>query len=322
VRVHVPLRLRRAIAQNDPVLFKRILKNNPSYLQNPDFSDKSNTSLHLAAQHGCLDIAVSSIKPYVRTAPNNVQEYLISLGHDASGPTTSGLINWHSITTLDTSYNTDGDTPLHLAASHSHTDVVELLCSHFLSTINQANREGATPLHLASRAHSPPSTLMATNPVKIPSKPSEDSSTVEALLAHNADVHARDDKGNSCLHYASTWGNLKVVRVLIQAGADPLKRNDQGWTPQCYSITVQAEVYYKNLVAEWERRKAEEAIRMKERRGKGGGGLRLVKDEENDHGARPDGDEARLRAESMESVASSATGDELHVSLRRNDTWK
>jgi uncharacterized protein len=232
------------------------------------------------------------------------------------------LISWHSITTLGPSYNTDGDTPLHLAASHSQTEIVELLCSQFPRTISHANKEGATPLHLACRAHPPPSALISTEPVKVSSKPPEDSSTVEALLTHDADVHAMDDIGNSCLHYASTWGNLKAVRALIQAGADPLQRNNQGWTPQYYSITVQAEVYYRNLIAEWEKRKAEEVIRMKERRGKGGGGLRLVQDEDNDQVRLSDGEEARARAESMESVASSATGDELHVSLRRNDTWK
>jgi uncharacterized protein len=223
---------------------------------------------------------------------------------------------------LGPSYNTDGDTPLHLAASHSHTEVVELLCSHFPPTINRANKEGATPLHLASRAHPAPSVLTSTQSVKITSKPPEDSSTVEALLAHDADVDAVDNIGNSCLHHASTWGNLKAIRALIQAGADPLQRNDQGWTPQYYSITVQAEVYYKNLVTEWEKRKAEEIIRTRERRGKGGGGLRLVKDEEHEERDVLDGDEARARAESMESLASSATGDELHISLRRNDTWK
>lgn len=58
-------RLRQAIADKDLVLVKRILKNNPSYLQNPDFSDKSNTSLHLAAQLGCLDIAVLRFSPWL-----------------------------------------------------------------------------------------------------------------------------------------------------------------------------------------------------------------------------------------------------------------
>lgn len=220
------------------------------------------------------------------------------------------------------SYNTDGDTPLHLAASYSHTEVVELLCSHFPSIIDHADKEGATALHLACRAHPPTSTLTSTPAVKVSSKPPEDSSTIATLIAHNADVHARDNRGDSCLHYAATWGNLKAVRVLIQAGADPLQRNDKGWTPQHYSLTVQAEVYYKNLVSEWERRKAEEVLLMKERRAKGGGGLRLVKDEEDNHGGVSDTDDASIRAERKESITSIATDDELHVNLRRSDTWK
>ena len=245
---------------------------------------------------------------------------MISLGHDASGPVAAGLISWHSITNLGPSFNTDGDTPLHLAASHTQTEVVELLCSHFPSTINRANKEGATPLHLASRAHPPPSALLSAHTITGAAKPAEDSSAVEALLVYDSNVHARDKNGDGSLHYASTWGNLKAMRALIQAGADPLQRNNQGWTPQYYSINVQTEVYYKNLLAEWETRKAEEGSRMRERRGKGGGGLRLVKDGENDQGASADGDEARTRAETMDTIASSARINELHFNLRRNKT--
>lgn len=57
--VDVPIRLRRAINLNDVVLVKRIIKNNPGKLKNPDLNDNGNTSLHLAAQLGFLDIAVS-----------------------------------------------------------------------------------------------------------------------------------------------------------------------------------------------------------------------------------------------------------------------
>lgn len=60
VELSVPVRLRRAILQNDVLLVKRIVKNNPSYLRNPDFSDKSNTSLHLAAIKGHIDVVVRS----------------------------------------------------------------------------------------------------------------------------------------------------------------------------------------------------------------------------------------------------------------------
>lgn len=52
------VRLQRAIHRNDLLLVKRIIKNDPKLLQNPDFADKSNTSLHLAAKLGFLDIVV------------------------------------------------------------------------------------------------------------------------------------------------------------------------------------------------------------------------------------------------------------------------
>ena len=53
------IRLQRAIHLNDLLLVKRIIKNNRQILQNPDFADKSNTSLHVAAKLGFLAIVVS-----------------------------------------------------------------------------------------------------------------------------------------------------------------------------------------------------------------------------------------------------------------------
>ena len=61
LRIDVSLRIRRAIHLKDLTLLKRIIKNNPKYLQNPDFTDNGNTSLHLAAQMGLVDIAVRSL---------------------------------------------------------------------------------------------------------------------------------------------------------------------------------------------------------------------------------------------------------------------
>ncbi len=54
----VATRLRRAINLNDVALVKRIVKNNPGKLRNPDLNNNGNTSLHLAAQLGFLEIVV------------------------------------------------------------------------------------------------------------------------------------------------------------------------------------------------------------------------------------------------------------------------
>lgn len=59
--IPVSVRLRRAIIRNDTLLVKRIVKSNPLYLHNPDFNDKCNTSLHLAATFGHVEIVVRTL---------------------------------------------------------------------------------------------------------------------------------------------------------------------------------------------------------------------------------------------------------------------
>jgi hypothetical protein len=60
--IDVSIRLRRAIFLGDLALVRRIIKNYPAYLQNPDLADAGNTSLHLAARLGLVDIAVRQKK--------------------------------------------------------------------------------------------------------------------------------------------------------------------------------------------------------------------------------------------------------------------
>ena len=142
----------------------------------------------------------------------------------------------------------------------------------------------------------------------------EDTHTIEALLKYGADVRVQDHHGNTCLHQACAWGNLKTARVLVQAGADPLRQNSQGWRPDAYSLTVQADVYFRNLVAEFERRKAEELAWRREQRPKNGGGgnVRLVQDQEDDSAVDfyDATDSSRSRASSGKSTTTSDGGAE------------
>ncbi|OAP59794.1 hypothetical protein AYL99_04796 [Fonsecaea erecta] len=303
----VDLSLRQAILLNDIALVQRILKHNLPYLQNPDFADKSNTSLHLAAKYGLEEIA----------------EFLVSLGHDCSRP----VEDWIYSAQPDNrgiSVNTDGQTPLHLAAASSQAGVVELLCRQFPQTVNRRDRKGQSPLHLAacSQIISRPNLSNAANGP--PRSTPEDNRTIEILLASGADVNAKDELGNTCLHNASAWGNLKAIRALIQAGADPLSKNKAGWTPEYYSITVQAEVYYRNLVAEWEKRKAEDEMRASERRGRGGGSVRLVPQEnesdgEGDTSSRTERSQERSTTRSPLPGAGAPAGSVVGTSVGQSD---
>lgn len=95
-------------------------------------------------------------------------------------------------------------------------------------------------------------------------------------------VSAADNDGNTALHYASAYGHLKCIRTLLQAGASPVARNTFSWTPIGYSSTVAAEVYFRSLVAEMERRWEGEREMGRRREG----GVRVVPDDEGEDGGR------------------------------------
>lgn len=105
----------------------------------------------------------------------------------------------------------------------------------------------------------------------------ESTALIPVLLALEPSLaHSRDADGNTPLHHASAAGNLAALRLLLSAGANPLAKNDCDWTPLAYSQTVAAEVYFKNLVAEFERRKVEGMRVGEERERQRAAGVRLV----------------------------------------------
>jgi hypothetical protein len=306
-RVEVSVRLRRAVVRNDLALVQRILKTYPDSIHGADLTDKSNTALHIAAREGFDEIA----------------EFIVTFAYEqevADKRSSKGHSYLSRRCAVGLTYNTDDQTPLHYAAARSHARIAELLCKHFPQSIEKHDKEGRTPLHLAAQAQAPTTKLM--NPAFASnSRNLEDTSTLQVLLAYHADVRAVDKVGSTCLHYATAWGNLKAVRVLVQAGADPLARNNDGWLPQYYSVTTQAEVYFRNLVAEWEKRQAEEELRHRQRLEAERGGVRLVS-EEDDGTDGTESDDGRNRADSGSSHFTTASEGGLGISIGRTDSWK
>jgi len=148
-----------------------------------------------------------------------------------------------------------------LAAREGHTDVVHLLCTECPKAIHKQDIRGRDAIMEASRGgHDTCLQILLTYCGAGPDR----------MLA-NADVD-----GNTALHFASSNGHLLVLRTLLAAGADSEKRNVWHWTPVSYSATVQAEVYFRGLVAEVERRKG--IRRSVDREGKGE--VRIVENEE------------------------------------------
>lgn len=119
------VRLRRAIHLKDALLVKRIVQTNPQLLKNPDYEHKSNSSLHLAAELGLVDIV----------------QVLLDAGHDN-----------HEI-----SQNTEWATPLMLAAESGSVEVGKLLISRCARSIPWTDRRGMDAVsHPPYYGHRPP----------------------------------------------------------------------------------------------------------------------------------------------------------------------
>ncbi|KAG9240997.1 ankyrin repeat-containing domain protein [Calycina marina] len=171
---------------------------------------------------------------------------LLELGHEEGG----------------VSLNEEHQTPLMLAARDGHTEVVHLLCTECPRSIAKRDIRGRDAIMEASKgAHDTCLQILLTYSEGGPVK-----------MLGNADVD-----GNTALHFASSNGHLLVLRTLLAAGADSEKRNVWHWTPISYSATVEAEVYFRRLVAEVERRK--DVRNNVEREGKGGA-VRVVESED------------------------------------------
>ena len=55
--------------------------------------------------------------------------------------------------------------------------------------------------------------------------------TIKALIAGGADLKRKDDNSNTPLMSAAQYCGAKVVKLLLDAGAEPAPRNGSGITP-------------------------------------------------------------------------------------------
>lgn len=145
-----------------------------------------------------------------------------------------------------------------LACDASKIEVGKLLIAHFPRCVPWPNKSGQDSLMIASRSGALP--LL---PLLLTSTPP-------------ASPMAHDNDGNTALHHASAAGELKALRLLLQYGASPMAQNNYSWTPIAYSSTVAAEVYFKQLVAEFEKRRVEALQAERSREKQRIGGVRLV----------------------------------------------
>ncbi|KAL7619371.1 hypothetical protein AAE478_009908 [Parahypoxylon ruwenzoriense] len=206
---------------------------------------KSHPDLIHNPDHSATGVSNSSLHLAASLGHLQVCKTLVALGHELPTP----------------ALNDDHQTALMLAASAGHIEVVLFLAENDPTSILRRDIRGRDAIMEASMGgHDTVLQILLTY------APGGAQSAVQ-----NADLD-----GNTALHFASSNGNLLVLRTLLAAGADPEKRNVWSWTAIAYSATVQAEVYLKSLVSEAEKRKR---VRNEADESSKGGAVRIVDQE-------------------------------------------
>ncbi|KAG1692590.1 Ankyrin-1 [Nymphon striatum] len=112
---------------------------------------------------------------------------------------------------VDTKTN-DNHTALHIAVKHCKPLVVELLLGYGAQVHIKAGETSETPLHIAARVQN-------------------GEKCAEMLLKSGTDVNSAQLNGETALHFSARYGHLKTTRLLLDDGALPTKRTNEGLTP-------------------------------------------------------------------------------------------
>ncbi|KAF5379764.1 hypothetical protein D9615_005749 [Tricholomella constricta] len=161
-----------AAAQNKQItLLRALFAEDPKVVNSLDLDER--TPLHWAASSGAIDIA----------------RFLIDQKSEVDKPDNSG---W---------------TPLHIAVSAGHDEVVQELVGAG-ADVNRKNDKGITPLHYAA------------------SKSRIDIGRL--LISRGADINAKDKASQVPLHRAATTGSVGFIRLLLDSstpGATKIRLN-------------------------------------------------------------------------------------------------
>lgn len=134
--------------------------------------------------------------------------------------------------------------PLHLATLENKSDVIQVLCTHNPSTIEEVDREGRHPLILAAEenaldaatallAFNPPVNIASLNghtPLRVACL-TQSRSMAELLISRGADPDMVDLDGRSTLFVMILQKIPSVAELLLCQGASPDARDLMGRTP-------------------------------------------------------------------------------------------
>ncbi|MBN2663543.1 MAG: ankyrin repeat domain-containing protein [Bacteroidales bacterium] len=99
------------------------------------------------------------------------------------------------------------NTPLQLSVSDDHNFALSKLLIENGALVTDKNIDGQTPLHLACMYN-------------------EDTKTVDLLIQNGAELNVKDNNGWTPVMYAAFYGNIEIMKFLMDKGADIELKND------------------------------------------------------------------------------------------------
>jgi ankyrin repeat protein len=187
------------------------------------------TALHIGAATGHKDVVLALLDwgaDIHETDPSGYTALHLAAESGKTDVVMALLRRRANVTALGKFWNA---TALHLAAACGRKEVlIALLDAH--ADINALTSLGQTSLHCAVSVG-----YLSTFPYRI----LQCEEAVNVLLERGANLMARDEKGNTPLHFAAAtagssrwniWTTEDRMRVLLEKGADPNAQNNKGVT--------------------------------------------------------------------------------------------
>ena len=209
------------LASYPPISFRSCLRN---WLKNNlrSYFKKSIYLIVLSAHFSCFSGSYDDFFVAIKQDDAKAVSALLSRGFDANTRNPAGesglflairepalkvasiLIAWPK--TLVEARNAKDESPLMLASFNGLLDIAKKLIDRGADV----NKPGWTPLHYAAtKGHN---------------------ALMDLLLEHHAYIDAASPNGSTPLMMASLYGTAAAVKLLLEAGADPLLKNEQGLT--------------------------------------------------------------------------------------------
>jgi ankyrin repeat protein len=201
---------------------------------------KGETPLHLAAQEG-KEATVRELL-IARASVDSCTEVGTTPLHSAALRTSAGTVR--VLVKAGAQVNRQdkaGRTPLFHAVGRLDHEITGLLLS-LGAEVNVKQAEGYTPLHFAIMARGK---LMASQTYEVSFGPTgaqaaavtalqsiSPATVVKQLVDAGADVNVSASHGSTALHLAAMFGDVASVGILLEAGALPDVRNQNGESPR------------------------------------------------------------------------------------------